>query len=85
MTRHGTRLGASPELAGYIGERLRSEQKRVGLKNEEVARETGIGLRLVQKHRAGHNAPNWVNLNEYARLFDRDVRWFLPDSDRDAA
>lgn len=77
MARRASRHPAAVELRSRIAERLREAQAESGLKNEELARQIGISVRLVQKHRAGHNTPDWENLLAYARILGKPVTWFL--------
>lgn len=58
-----------------IAARLKEAQG--DMTTEALAREVGISLRLVQKHRAGDNAPTIENLAKYGRVLHRDWRWFL--------
>lgn len=77
MTRHGTRQPETHDVRDLIAARLREAQADAGLTNEELARETGISLRLVQKHRAAHNAPSFASLTRYSLALDRPLSWFL--------
>lgn len=79
MARHGTRLPVSYDLRELVAERIRQAQKDRGLKTEELARETGISLRLVQKHRAAHNAPNMDSLSRYAKVLGKPIPWFITE------
>lgn len=76
MTRHETRHGTA-EARETIAARLKEAQGELGMKTEELARETGISLRLVQKHRAADNAPSWDTLTRYSRVLKKPVAWFL--------
>lgn len=77
MTRQGTRRHTAHDLRETIALNLRNAQAEAGLKNEQLARETGISLRLLQKHRAGDNTPDWDNLSRYAAVLNKPVAWFL--------
>lgn len=79
MARHGTRLPEAVGLRKRIGARICEAQRERGLTNEELALEVGLGLRLVQKHRAGANAPTLENLARYGRVLDRPVAWFFEE------
>lgn len=75
MSRLSTRLDASLRLT--VARNIRAAQEELGLKNEELAREVGFGLRLVQKHRAGENAPTLENLARYGRALRKPVAYFF--------
>lgn len=60
-----------------IAARIREAQADRDLKTEELARETGISLRLVQKHRAGENAPGDANLRRYASVLRKPLQFFF--------
>lgn len=82
MARHGTRHEEAPEvepqaLRDVIAENIKAGQKARGLSTEDLAREVRLGLRLVQKHRAGDNAPSFENLARYAQVLDRPIGWFF--------
>lgn len=55
------------------------------MKNEPLARETGIGLRLVQRHRKGEHLPKQDHIFIYSRVLDFPVSWFFQESEADAA
>lgn len=77
MSRQTTR---HPESVRHvIARNLRAAQAESGLDNEALAREVGLGLRLVQKHRAGHNAPSLDNLARYAKVLKKPVSFFFED------
>lgn len=77
MARQQKRHLEAAQLRKVIGGRITEAQANAGLTTEELAREVGLGLRLVQKHRAGDNAPTLENLARYARVLDRPVSWFF--------
>lgn len=83
MARRGTRLPET-DLRRTIGERLCEAQRERGLTNDALAREVGLGLRLVQKHRAGDNTPSLENLARYGRVLGKPVAWFF-DTEEKAA
>lgn len=83
MTRRETRHSAAP-LRLIIAARIREAQAERDLKTEELAQRTGISLRLVQKHRAGDNAPGDDSLRRYAEVLNKPLSYFftgepLPD------
>jgi len=85
MARRETRLSET-DLRRTIGLRLCEAQRERGLTNDALAREVGLGLRLVQKHRAGDHAPTLENLARYGRVLGRPVAWFFgADNLKDAA
>lgn len=80
MTRLSIRHSSSP-VAG----RLRVAQAESGLTNEELAREIGVGLRLLQKWRAGTVEPRYENLQKLAAVLKREVSWFYAVEAADTA
>lgn len=80
MTRQRTRQMGADGLRDRIGQRIREAQKQAGLTNEELAARVGLGLRLVQKHRAGANAPSLENLARYGRVLGYPVSWFFEEA-----
>ena len=85
MARHETRHREALTLAETFGKRLCEAQELRGMKNEPLARATGIGLRLLQKHRSGSNLPSDENLLRYSRVLDLPVLWFFRDEEDRAA
>lgn len=75
VTRHDVANGAPVKL--IIAARLRDAQSEKDITNEELARQTGISLRLVQKHRAGHNAPGDQSLRLYASVLGKPLSFFF--------
>lgn len=43
---------------------------------EDLARELGVGLRLVQRWRSGHGAPSGHNLVLLAGALGKEAGWF---------
>jgi transcriptional regulator with XRE-family HTH domain len=76
MTRRETRHDEAP-VRMIIAARIREAQEDEGLKTEELAHLTGISLRLVQKHRAGDNAPGDASLRRYAAALKRPLAYFF--------
>jgi transcriptional regulator with XRE-family HTH domain len=85
MTRLRTRHGEAQTLAKLFGKRLCEAQEMRDMKTEPLARATGIGLRLVQKHRNGEHLPTQDNLFRYSRALDFPVPWFFQEDEADAA
>lgn len=82
MARHEPRRNGTPAidpqaLRDVIAANIKAAQSELGLRTEDLAREVGLGLRLVQKHRAGHNAPSFENLARYAQVLRRPIAWFF--------
>jgi transcriptional regulator with XRE-family HTH domain len=79
MTRHERRHDATDEapLRLIIAARIREAQETKGLKTEDLAAATGISLRLVQKHRAGDNAPGDASLRRYAAVLGKPLSYFF--------
>lgn len=76
MTRHEQRHSEAP-VRLIIAARIRQAQEEQGIKTEDLAQRTGIDLRLVQKHRAGDNAPGDSNLRRYADAFGKSLAFFF--------
>lgn len=76
MTRHEARHTEAP-VRLIIAARIRQAQEERGLKTEDLAQQTGIDLRLVQKHRAGDNAPGDTNLRRYAEALGKPLSFFF--------
>jgi transcriptional regulator with XRE-family HTH domain len=72
-----------------VARNLRIAQTDSGLSNEALAAQVGVGLRLLQKWRAGEVEPRYENLVKLAAALDREVAWFYapaePDSGKAAA
>lgn len=81
MARHETRQDVAQDIREIVGNRIRLAQAAKGLTTEELAREVGISLRLVQKHRAGDNAPGFDNLAKYGRALDKPIGWFFGEAE----
>lgn len=80
MSRHETRHEDAQDVRELIGENIKLAQTEAGVETvEELARLVGISLRLVQKHRAGDNAPGHGNLLAYSRALKKPVAWFFED------
>lgn len=77
MTRHETRHTEAAPVRLIIAARIRQAQEEQGLKTENLAQQTGIPLRLVQKHRAGDNAPGDSNLRRYADALGKPLAYFF--------
>jgi ribosome-binding protein aMBF1 (putative translation factor) len=77
MTRHEPRHGEADPVKLIIAARIRDAQEELGLKTEDLAHEIGISLRLVQKHRAGDNAPGNANLRRYAAVLKKPMSFFF--------
>lgn len=66
------------ELRLVIGENIKLAQAEAEIRTvDELARKVGISVRLVQKHRAGDNAPGHENLLVYSRVLGKPVAWFF--------
>jgi len=76
MTRRETRHAETPTKL-IIAARIREAQLELGIKTEDLAQQTGISLRLVQKHRAGDNAPGDISLRRYAEALDKPLSFFF--------
>lgn len=80
MARRDSRSLTAPALRKRLGDRIVEAQEEAGIETvEELARRVGLSLRLVQKHRAGDNAPSLANLGKYARVLGKPVAWFFED------
>lgn len=65
--------------------RLVEAQAAAGIKNEDLAREIGVGLRLVQRWRAGESKPGGENLVALAAALGKHPGWFYEAPDTKAA
>lgn len=81
MTRRETRQAEAQSLAKLFGKRLCEAQGLRDIKTDPLARATGIGLRVVQKHRNGEHLPTQENLFRYSRALDFPVPWFFQEKD----
>jgi transcriptional regulator with XRE-family HTH domain len=52
---------------------------------DEVAREVGVSVRLLQRWRSGQGAPSAPNLIALANALGRDAEWFYADETKAAA
>lgn len=66
-----------PRLSETFGAQLSVAMDEAGVKPEELARELGVAMRLVQKWRAGDHLPSMENQLRLARRFDRPLEWFF--------
>lgn len=57
--------------------RLKLAQGESGLKNEALARKSGVSLRLIQLYRKGETVPRDENLAKLATALGRDPMWFF--------
>lgn len=85
MARRERRHSLAPQIRDRIAERLKEAQLAADIKTEELAKITGISMRLVQKHRAGTNSPSYDSLARYAVALNKPVSWFLTEAREDAA
>ncbi len=88
MTRLSTRQGRTKvqnKPALPIAANLRAAQAAKGITNDELAREVGVGLRLLQKWRAGDVAPRYANALKLAQILDVTVSDLYADPDAKAA
>lgn len=77
MSRNVLRQVAPPHAAFAL--RLKEAQEAKGLKTEALAREIGVGLRVVQHWRSGKVEPKGQNLIALAEALGVDPRWFYAD------
>lgn len=66
---------AKPRIAAN----LRAAQAKSGMSNEELAARAGVGLRLLQKWRAGTVEPRYESLLKLADALGHDVAWFYAE------
>jgi transcriptional regulator with XRE-family HTH domain len=74
-----------PSTQSPVTANLRAAQAQSGLSNEELAQRAGVGLRLLQKWRAGDVEPRYESLLKLADALDREVSWFYEDEKAAAA
>jgi transcriptional regulator with XRE-family HTH domain len=77
MTRRETRHSETDPIKLIIAARIQEAQEELGLRTEDLAQQVGISLRLVQKHRAGDNAPGNANLRRYAAVLKKPLSYFF--------
>jgi transcriptional regulator with XRE-family HTH domain len=88
MTRLSTRQGRTKvqtNPAPPIAANLRAAQAAKGITNDDLAREVGVGLRLLQKWRAGDVEPRYGNALKLAAVLDISVADLYADPEREAA
>lgn len=66
------RQGIAPK-AGSFATRLRTAQDAAGLTNEQLARKARLGVRLLQKYRAGEVQPRRPNLERLERALGQSL------------
>lgn len=74
-----TRRAANPPRT--FAERLRLAQAESGLTTEGLARQIGVGVRVVQRWRSGNGMPSGANLVALSAALDRDASWFYSEPD----
>lgn len=77
---------ATPLPHEAFAAKLREAQAAAGIKNEDLASEVGVSVRLLQVWRSGKGAPGAANLAALTVVLERDAAWFFsqPES-REAA
>lgn len=60
-------------------ERLIEAQRAAEINTETLARQVGVGLRVVQRWRSGDTEPAGRNLVRLAAVLRRDPAWFFED------
>lgn len=73
-----------PELSP-IAPQLRAAQAEAGLKNEDLARDVGVNVRLLSKWRAGTVMPSMPNLVKLSQRLNKPLDWFFREPDEEAA
>lgn len=69
-----------------LARNIRTAQANAGLTNEALAREVGVGLRLLQKWRAGDVEPRYGNLLKLSEALGVSVADLYAEADsREAA
>lgn len=62
--------------------RFKELRKDAGLRYEDIAKKTGIGLETIRSHcRTGSNMPQLDYLELYSKLFDVDIAYLLGEQD----
>jgi transcriptional regulator with XRE-family HTH domain len=67
-----------------LSENIRAAQAKAGLTNEALAREVGVGLRLLQKWRAGDVDPRYDNLLKLSKALGVSVADLWSDADHES-
>lgn len=65
--------------AAPVAANLRQALEDADMTQERLAREIGVGLRVVQAWCSGRVLPRWPRLVLIARALDRDPSWFYAD------
>lgn len=76
MARQAARHSKPPVAA-----RLREAMALTGVTNDELAVRLGVGVRLVQKWRAGDVIPSYANLRALERELGKPVAWFWTETE----
>ena len=68
-----------------MAENLKRALEESGKTQESLAREIGVGLRVVQEWCGGRVLPRWPRLVLLARALGREPAWFYTDHTKAAA
>lgn len=68
-----------------VSANLRAAQAAAGITNEALARQAGVGVRLLQKWRAGTVEPRYEGVAKIAAVLERDVQWFYTEPETEAS
>jgi transcriptional regulator with XRE-family HTH domain len=68
-------------VASPVAARIRAAQREAGLTNEQLAREIGVGARLVSKWRAGTVIPSMPNLTKLSHRLNKPLDWFFREDE----
>jgi transcriptional regulator with XRE-family HTH domain len=69
---------ATPDTATWVGNRIRQTRERLGLSQGELARRLHKTQTAVSYWESGKRSPGLDALLDLARIFDKDVAYFLP-------
>ncbi|WP_250507637.1 helix-turn-helix transcriptional regulator [Caballeronia sp. GAFFF3] len=58
-----------------MGAKLRGLRRDAGLSREQVAKETGLGLKTIGDLEIGTYSPSWRTFTKLARFFNVSLDW----------
>jgi len=71
------------DLKKEVGERLKRERERKGLKQNRVSKILGIHNSTLAKYESGEREPDNETLNKLAELYEVSVDWLLGRTQQD--
>jgi len=74
-------MASSADTATWVGSRIRQTRERLGLSQGELARRLDKTQTAVSYWESGKRSPSLEILLDLARIFDKDVAYFLPPTE----